>query len=261
MATTKRATATVKKSGAKRGATGRGQGAKKIAGLTKTSKTAGLYSVHPGVAMVQRWVETLKEKTGKSLDEWMRFIQTKGPKEEKACRRWLKTEHGIGTNTAWWLAERARGGETSFAEEDPAAYLAKAPELVEAMFAGGKEGLRPIYDALLALGLSLGEDVKACPCQTIVPLYREHVFAQLKPTTRTRLDLGLALKNAMKGGKPVAKGLISDRLVDTGGLAKKDRITHRIGIESLEDIDETVKGWLRVAYEVNPPRVGSSEAR
>jgi len=28
---------------------------------------------------------------------------------------------------------------------------------------------------------------------TIVPLYREHVFAQIKATTNSRIDLGLAL--------------------------------------------------------------------
>ncbi len=58
---------------------------------------------------------------------------------------------------------------------------------------GRKIKLRPIYDELLKLGKSLGDDVKACPCKTIVPLYREHVFAQIKPTTNSRIDLGLAL--------------------------------------------------------------------
>ncbi len=217
-------------------------------------KRPSRYSVHPGVAMVQKWIETLKVKTGRDIDQWMTFIRTKGPKDEKSCRAWLKVEHGIGANTAWWMAERAFGGEMGLAEEDPEVYLANAEGYVDKMFSGPKATLKPIYDALLDLGLSLGKDVRACPCQTIVPLYRQHVFAQLKPTTRTRVDLGLALKPAMKGEKPVAKGLKSHRLVDTGGLKKKDRITHRIGIESLKDIDATVKGWLKVAYDINPPK-------
>ena len=107
------------------------------------------------------------------------------------------------------------------------------------MFSGPKAGLRPIYDELLRLGLSMGDDVKACPCQTIVPLYRKHVFAQIKPTTRTRIDLGFAL------GSRKAEG----RLIDTGGFAKKDRITHRIPIGSTSEIDGEVKRWLRVAYD------------
>jgi hypothetical protein len=107
------------------------------------------------------------------------------------------------------------------------------------MFSGAKAGLRPIYDAILKLGLKVGKDVKACPCQTIVPLYRNHVFAQIKPTTNKRVDIGFAL------GDMKPKG----RLIDTGGFAKKDRITHRIPLESPKDIDDEVKRWLKVAYD------------
>jgi hypothetical protein len=39
------------------------------------------------------------------------------------------------------------------------------------------------------------------------------------------------------------------RLIDTGGFAKKDRITHRIPLESPKDIDDEVKHWLKVAYD------------
>jgi hypothetical protein len=39
------------------------------------------------------------------------------------------------------------------------------------------------------------------------------------------------------------------RLIDTGGFAKKDRITHRIPISSLTEIDDEVKHWLRMAFE------------
>src|SRR5437762_567131 len=101
----------------------------------------------------------------------------------------------------------------------------------------------PIYDALLKLGRSLGDDVKVCPCQTIVPFYRNHVFAQIKPSTRTRIDFGFALKG---NTKPLTK-----RLVDTGGLKKGDRITHCIPITAVAEIDAEVMKWLRIAYELD----------
>ena len=107
------------------------------------------------------------------------------------------------------------------------------------MFSGKKAVLRAIYEELLAAGKSLGDDVRACPCETIVPLYRTHVFAQIKPTTNTRVDLGLALGDTPAGG----------RLIDTGGLAKKDRITRRVPISAPDEIDDEVLGWLRVAYD------------
>ena len=123
----------------------------------------------------------------------------------------------------------------------PAAYLATAEGYVEQMFSGPKAGLRPLYDALLTLGLSIGKDTKACPCKTIVPIYRRHVIAQIKPATRTRIDFGLALGNTKT----------PKRLVDTGGFKKKDRITHRIEVTSIDDIDDELKRWLKKAYEMD----------
>lgn len=201
--------------------------------------TTSLYGVHPGVAVVQKWVAELPKKTGRSLEEWIALVKKSGPFTEKERRDWLKKEHGLGTNSAWWIAERAEGRGTE--DSDPKAYLKAAEKYVEGMFSGSKAGLRPLYDRLLKLGLKQGKDVKACPCKTIVPLYRNHVFAQIKPATRTRIDLGFAL------GDMKAKG----RLIDTGGFAKKDRITHRIPIESLAGIDEEVKHWLKVAYDLD----------
>jgi hypothetical protein len=200
--------------------------------------TGNPYSPHPGIAMVRSWIETLPAKTGRSLAEWLRLIKEQGPATEKERRDWLKTAHGLGTNSAWWLAERSVGkGEE---DGDPELYLRRAPEYVDAMFAG-REALRPVYDELLKLGLSLGPDVKACPAKTIVPLYRNHVFAQIKPATKTRIDLGFALRDTPASG----------RLIDTGGFARKDRITHRIPIAGLGDIDGEVRRWLQAAYEMD----------
>ena len=207
--------------------------------MPKTAtKTKSIYGVHPGVLMTQKWIGELKQKTGRTLDEWIKFIRKEGPPTEEARRDWLKTQHQLGTNSAWWLAERSAGKGEELG--DPDVYLQAAEKYVDEMFAGKKEHLRPIYDVLLKLGLSMGKDTKACPCQTIVPLYRNHVFAQIKPTTQTRIDFGLALGDTKKTPK---------RLIDTGGFAKKDRITHRFEIASLKDIDDEVKRWLRTAYD------------
>jgi hypothetical protein len=77
-----------------------------------SAKEKSIYGIHPGVLMTQKWIADLKDKTGRSLDEWLKLIKKSGPKDEKARREWLKTEHGLGTNSAWWLAERADGKGT-----------------------------------------------------------------------------------------------------------------------------------------------------
>lgn len=196
------------------------------------------YDVHPSLAMYQSVLAGLKQKTGRSVEEWIEFIVKAGPPTEKERREWLKRKHGLGANYAWRLAERSVG---KVDDSDPTVYLKTAAGYVEKIFSGPKAGLRPIYDALLTLGKKLGNDVKVCPCRTMVPLYRNRVFAQVKPTTRTRIDLGLALKDTK----------VPKRLIDTGGFAKKDRITHRIEIASVADIDDKVKRWMKVAYDMD----------
>jgi len=41
------------------------------------------------------------------------------------------------------------------------------------------------------------------------------------------------------------------RLIDTGGFEKKDRITRRIEITKASDMDDEVKRWSKIAYELN----------
>jgi hypothetical protein len=191
------------------------------------TKKSSIYGVHPGVKMIQDWVKALPQKSGRSLDEWVTFLKENGPKDEKERKTWLKEKHNLGTNAAWWITDYADG--KSPWEGDPESYLIAAEQYVEQMFAGTKSSLRPLYDKLLTVGLDLAPDVKACPCKTIVPLYRNHVFAQIKPATKSRIDLGFALQKT-----PFT-----------------DRITHRIGITQLSDIDDEVIHWLKIAYQLD----------
>jgi hypothetical protein len=188
--------------------------------------------MHPSFEYEEAGLRLIQQRTGKTLQEWIADVKRNGPAESKARLAWLKKQ-GLTTNYAGWVASRASGtgGRENYDPE----------RLVDAMFAGPKSALRPVYEKLLNLGLSIAKDVRACPCSTIVPLYRNHVFAQIKPSTNTRIDMGFALG----GMKP------SGKLIDTGGFEKKDRITHRIPIASLAEIDGEVKKWMKKAYELD----------
>ena len=98
------------------------------------SKSSSLYDVHPGVAMAQKWIAELKPKTGRSLEEWIALVRKEGPKDYQARWVWLKSQHKLGTNSAWWIAERAdgKGGE----EDSPEKYLATALQYVEEQHSG-----------------------------------------------------------------------------------------------------------------------------
>lgn len=208
------------------------------------------FDVHPSVRLVEYWIESMKLKTGRSLEEWLSLVQRDGPRDEADRRAWLKKEHGLGANAAGWLAHRSCGHMED--TDDPQTYLTAAKRYVEDMYAEKKAGLRPIHDRLLRLARELGDDVKICPCMTMVPFYREHVFAQVKPSTNTRIDLGFALKGASKK--------IPKRLIDTGGLAKNDRITHRIPLTSVAEIDDEVRAWLKIAYDLDAPKKKSDQS-
>ena len=199
------------------------------------SKKPVTYSVHPAVAHGQTIIANLADTTGHSLPQWLKLVAAQKLDQRRAIMAWLKEAHGLGMSSAMLIAEAATQDSESLSAES---YLRAAPGYVDALFAGPKAALRPLYEDLLGIARALGEDVRVSPCKTFVPLYREHVFAQLKPGTRTRLDLGLAL------GGLKAKG----RLIDTGGFAKKDRITHRIAISGVADIDEETRDWLARAY-------------
>jgi len=197
-----------------------------------TKKAAeSIYAEHPGMKMIATSMKNIVERTGKTLDEWAEIVLKQGPKTTKDRHAWLMQEHGFTTNYAWWVVERAEGDDGKYRPDD----------YVEKMFAGPKAGLRPIYEALVKLAFSIGKDVTLTPCSTIVPIRRKRVIAQIKPSTKTRIDFGYALKDTPPTG----------RLVSTGGFEKGDRISHRIAITSLAEIDAEVKMWLKRAYEMD----------
>jgi len=205
----------------------------------RSTEVGTRFSVHPGVRMGARMVASLGEKTGRNLEEWIVLLESSGPAEEKERIAWLKSEYGLGTNYAGVLAEAASG--RGRARWDPEVYLAVVSEYVDAQYAGKNGALRPVYERLVEVGVSLGEDVTLSPTKTFVPLYRNRVFAQIKPTTLTRVDLGLAL-----GDTPT-----DERLLDTGGLAKGDRITRRIALTAPDEVDAVIERWLVLAYELD----------
>ncbi len=198
---------------------------------TKRSSAKSRFAVHPAVKHQEAIERNLKERTGKSLPEWVALVKKSGPKGEKERSAWLKKKYGLGMTSSNIIAGRAAGKKLEY----------KPDASVKGLFAGKRAGLKPVYDRLMKIGMALGKEVTATPCKTFVPLRRRYVFAQIKPSTNTRIDLGLAL-----GRTKVPK-----RLLSTGGLEKGDRITHRIPLTSVKEIDDEVKRWMKKAYELD----------
>jgi Domain of unknown function (DUF5655) len=194
------------------------------------------------VAYVQAIVDNLEESTGRRLEAWLRLLAAEGPRDVQKRRDWLKAQ-GLGSTQASLVAERSLAKKANGFDTTAKGYLASVSGYVEHQYAGKRAALRPVYEAVLAMGLATGPEAKACPCQTVVPLFRNHVFAQMKPSSLSRIDLALAL------GDPAQLKAPGPRLLETGGFAKKDRLTHRIALFKPSDVDGTVQRWLEVAYQ------------
>ena len=187
------------------------------------------YALHPLYRMEESYHRNLEERTGRTFAAWVKLAKAKGPKDRKALQQWLRDEHGLSTNYAWWVASGENGGAAAYDPE----------RMVDELYSGQREALRPLHDALLDAAFALGEDVKASPCQTMVPLYRKHCFAEITPATKAAVDLKLAL------GRDVEA---TGRLEPLRGGMGDDRVTHRIRIASRKEIDGEVKRWLKAAY-------------
>src|SRR4051812_31666840 len=162
----------------------------------------------------------LPAKTGRTFEEWVSLAKKQKPASRAESIAWLKSKHKLGTVTAMFIAAEATGSSVMAAYADEAA-------LVDAMYSGEKAALRPIYDRLAQTARKLGKDVTLTVCKTYVGMRRARMFALVKPATKSRVDLGLALPGVAAAG----------RLGKATRSIGNERITHAIGIASAKEID------------------------
>lgn len=178
---------------------------------------------------MRTWCVSLLERTGTGLQEWNRRVADTGISDEPALRAWL-AEQGV-RGYAQMLLVMERFGYPDF-------LTASADELLDGQYAD-RPALREVYDAVLA-GVPLLGPVTVQHRKTYVCLVTpRRTFAQLKASTKTRLDLGLRLD-----GVP-AQGRLEQ------APASLNNSTHRIALAQIDDVDDEVRGWLQRAYDAN----------
>lgn len=171
----------------------------------------------------------LLEKTGKSLEHWIKVVKATKIDKHKAIIDFLKSEHDFTHGFANFVALKARQSDAASSDGD---------ELLVNQYKG-KEALKPIFDKLLSEIIKFGNDITQTPKKDSVSLIRKHQFALIKPATKTRIDLGLKLK-----GKPSA-----GRLGDSGPFGAM--CTHRVQLTHEDEVDKEVIGWIKEAYEMS----------
>lgn len=179
--------------------------------------------------MAQAMIANMKEKTGKTLPQWLKITKKEGLEKHGQIVKFLKGDHGMTHGFANLVAHKTL--------ESDAGSASSTDELVEAQYAGAKAELRPIYDALVAVVAKLGKDAELAPKKSYVSLRRSKQFGLIQPSTKTRVDLGLNMKGVEPDGRLEASGSFNSM------------VTHRVRLESKADVNAEVKRWIKQAYE------------
>ena len=176
--------------------------------------------------MLQRMVENIGPRTGKTFDEWVAVARASGIDSHKALTAHLKAAHALNHNEAQWVAWEVT---------DPGrlASYEKPKDLVDELYSGKKASLRPVYDALLAAGLAAAEKVTTNVCRTYTSLAVGTQFALLNPRTNAGVDVELALPADSPHGEPFK--------------SSNPKFTRRIRVTSVEEVDDDVRAALREA--------------
>jgi len=173
---------------------------------------------------LQTMINNMPEKTGKSLKEWKSVLEAKSFAKHSEAVNFLKKEHNVTHGFANTIVTLSKGDNNS------------SSDLVQNQYKG-KEELIPIYESILTVVKEFGKDVIITPKKTSVSIIRKKQFALIKPATKTRIELGLKLKD-----KP-----LTDRLENSGPFGTM--CTHRVKLSDINQIDQELKDWLKEAYQ------------
>lgn len=173
-------------------------------------------------------IANLEIKFGKSLDQWIKIVKNEKLEKHSEILKFLKENHGFTHGYANLVSMKARAADAGSAESEE--------QLVIDQYKG-RENLKPIYEKLLKEISKFGKDIEIAPKKAAVSLRRKRQFALIQPSTKTRIDLGLKLKNREKEGKLEGSGPFGTMC------------THRVKLSNPTEIDNELIGWIKEAYE------------
>jgi len=181
--------------------------------------------------MAESMIQNLKEKTGKTLEQWLKVAKASKLAKHGELVKHLKSGHGMTHGYANLVAMK-------FLKSD-AGSLGSAGDLVAMQYAGDKASLRPIYDALIAVVGKFGNDVEVAPKKAYVSFRRRKQFAIVQPSTKSRVDVGVNLKGTKPSGRLEASGSFNAM------------VSHRVRVAAKGEVDAELKSWLKAAYDAS----------
>lgn len=188
-------------------------------------------------AAVATQLKNVQAKTGQTIAALHAAVAASGLAKHGERRSWLMEHFKLGYGDANMvvnfmgkpLPDLGAGGAPQ-----PAVSAAEADPL-DAIYAGPKAALRPLHDAVMQAVAALGP-FEAAPKKAYVSLRRKKQFAMVGPATKDTVEIGLN-----------AKDLPSHARLKVQPAGSMCQATTRIG--NVADVDATLKGWLRQAFD------------
>jgi hypothetical protein len=176
-------------------------------------------------------LEHIEAKTGKTLAELRAHIAASGLIKHSEIRTRLMQDFGLGHGDANALTHYAQASDGQSAA---AAKGATTGDVLDEIYSGGKAGLRPVHERVLAALQPLGV-FEIVPKRGYVSLRRKKQFAMLGPGTKGRLEVGINLK-----GVPATERL---QALPPGGMCQ-----YKVFLTTPAEVDAELVAWLKAAF-------------
>ena len=173
-------------------------------------------------------MKNIEKNFGKPFDEWIKLVKKEKLEKHGEIIKYLKENHGFTHGYANLVSMKARETDAGSADS--------SEQLIDDQYRG-KENLKPIYDKIIKVIAKFGNDIEIAPKKAAVSLRRKRQFALVQPSTKSRVDLGLKLKDKN----------IAGRLEGSGPFGTM--CTHRVKLMDPNEVDKEIISWLKEAYD------------
>ena len=181
---------------------------------------------------LQTQLANIEKRTGKSLTQLAGIIRASGLTRHGEIRDMLKRDLGMGHGDANTLVHHTlkSDGQSAAAEAGQS-----TEDVLAAIYAGPKAGLRPIHESVMKHVTPFGP-FEIAPKKGYVSLRRKKQFAMVGPATNTRVEVGLNMKDV--------PGTARLEALPPGGMCQ-----YKVKLTDPKEVDAELIGWIRRAYD------------
>jgi predicted transport protein len=179
---------------------------------------------------VSTQMANIEKRTGKSMSELMAIVRGSALSKHGELVKMLKTDLGMGHGDANLVVHFAlKPDEQNMVSEQ------STQQILDGLYSGPKEKLRPIHDKLMVAIHKFGGFEEA-PKKTYISYRRKKQFAMIGPATNTRVEVGLNVKGLEA----------TERLLEQPPGRMCNYI---VKLTDAKEVDPELIGWIRAAYE------------